>query len=41
VNTGFGGTAPDDGNVLLLGLASGGLLLTAAGGVVAKRRGTS
>jgi hypothetical protein len=38
VATGFGGTAPGDGDDLLLGLAAGGLLLTSAGAVVRVRR---
>ena len=41
VDTGFGGTAPADDTVLLLGLVSGGLLLTVGGGVVAQRRRAS
>jgi hypothetical protein len=42
VATGLGGTAPRDHDALLLGLASGALLLaSAAGGLVAGRRGAS
>lgn len=38
VATGLGGTAPDGNGALILSLASGGLLLTGAGGVLVARR---
>jgi hypothetical protein len=38
VATGLGGTAPDGNDALVLALASGGLLLTGAGGALVARR---